>query len=1260
MAKNPNRVKKVKKLKRIRKWKKRSIIILSFFVTLIILFIILIYTSLGIKLTTFALNKFLPELKIAQIDGTLHDLHIKDLSLELPGVNVRVDDASLTLAGSCLLKAKICINHFDAKGVNVDLETAKIITSPDKIEVIKMPLPIELKKTFISDVKVKVNDMQFALSDFTGKAKWVKDKLYIYPVVANDLKAIFADPVQTKPKSESDNTIPLNQKINQLFNKPLINTLPDVHIPLDINVTSLSGDNWLLHIAGQDFKFNHVTIQTDIDNNHIVINKVDTDVKSSYANGHATVSGEITLGDSWPVFALINVKTDKNQIDGQFSGKLLGEVSTYTTLSGLNQAKIEGQINFIEKYLPIMAKINGEHIQWPIEEQAQYQLNQFALTLNGSVNKYQLTTKGTMLGKQLPDIHFDIVGNGTNEDATFDHAFVKLPQGEVNLTGKVSWQKALQWDTQIKLDNVDISKEFPAYPIKLAGNIKTTGMLDDKIWQLDLPELQLKGNIKRADFSANGNVSVNSQNVITANNLTLNWGKNRFDLNGSTQKGNLNAKLNLASLSLFIDDMKGSIVGDVKMSGTLNEPIIDTNLTVNTLALHDIAVAKANLTGKVQYKNQLSGKVNLTGQGIELPNQSVKKANIELSGNESHHTLTVNLDGTPASLTTSLTGQIDKNRTKWTGTIPRALLNLGDKNNWQLAKALTLSYDIDQQAPVINAHCWNNSYSSICLDKAMSFMPNTDTSISLKDIDLAKLPIPNDGETKIAGNINGKVTIKFNDTSKIPLIKANINSKKVYVQQLITSQPLTIPFDLFNINAEFNEQQAKIDWNFSLDKLGKIKGDLTIADPMQQKKLSGQLNIDSLALAIVNPLLDKKDYAKGAINGAVKFSGTLIEPYLTGEIGLKHSEIKSSQLPADIKSARLTINFNGKSSVLKGSLATNAGNINLNGRASWNTIDKWQATLTANGAAMEVTVPPMVVMTVVPDIKIEATQDELTLSGKVNIPKGKITVESLPPSSIDVSKDEVMLDRNNHAIKPQQFGMKINSHLEINIEDKVTVDAFGLKASLKGNLIAQQSNKGLDVHGEILIPKGQFKAYGQDLIIRKGILTFSGPTDQVMLDIEAIRNPESMENSNITAGIRVSGLSDDPKVEIFSDPAMSQQEALSYLIRGQGLDSTDQSDNDMMTALLVGLGTAKTGKFIGDFGNVFGIKNLSLDTQGAGDNSKVVVSGYILPNLQLKYGVGIFDSLATFTLSYRLMPNLYLEAASGLAQTLDLIYQFEF
>lgn len=220
------------------------------------------------------------------------------------------------------------------------------------------------------------------------------------------------------------------------------------------------------------------------------------------------------------------------------------------------------------------------------------------------------------------------------------------------------------------------------------------------------------------------------------------------------------------------------------------------------------------------------------------------------------------------------------------------------------------------------------------------------------------------------------------------------------------------------------------------------------------------------------------------------------------------------------------------------------------------------------------------------------------------------------------------------------------------------MDAFGLKARLTGILKVIQDKQGLGLNGQINIPEGRFHAYGQDLIVRKGQILFSGPVDQPFLNVEAIRNPEST-NDNVIAGVRVTGLADKPKATIFSEPVKSQEEALSYLLRGEGLDSSG-ADSTHMAALLISMGVSKSGKLLGSIGETFGVSDLALDTQGVGDKSQVVVSGKITNDLQVKYGVGIFNSLATLTLRYRLMPKLYLEAVSGVDQALDLLYQFEF
>ncbi len=121
------------------------------------------------------------------------------------------------------------------------------------------------------------------------------------------------------------------------------------------------------------------------------------------------------------------------------------------------------------------------------------------------------------------------------------------------------------------------------------------------------------------------------------------------------------------------------------------------------------------------------------------------------------------------------------------------------------------------------------------------------------------------------------------------------------------------------------------------------------------------------------------------------------------------------------------------------------------------------------------------------------------------------------------------------------------------------------------------------------------------MIVRKGELLLPGPPDQPLLNIEAIRNPDATED-DVIAGVRVTGSADQPKAEIFSDPVMSQQEALSYLLRGQGL-SSGQSDSAAMTSMLIGMGVAQSGQVVGKIGETFGVSNLALDTEGVGDSS---------------------------------------------------------
>ena len=68
-------------------------------------------------------------------------------------------------------------------------------------------------------------------------------------------------------------------------------------------------------------------------------------------------------------------------------------------------------------------------------------------------------------------------------------------------------------------------------------------------------------------------------------------------------------------------------------------------------------------------------------------------------------------------------------------------------------------------------------------------------------------------------------------------------------------------------------------------------------------------------------------------------------------------------------------------------------------------------------------------------------------------------MQELPESAVGVSSDEVMLDDQLKPIQPKTASIPINSNLMIHVGNDVRLDAFGLKARLKGDLKVVQDKR---------------------------------------------------------------------------------------------------------------------------------------------------------------------------------------------------------
>ena len=236
------------------------------------------------------------------------------------------------------------------------------------------------------------------------------------------------------------------------------------------------------------------------------------------------------------------------------------------------------------------------------------------------------------------------------------------------------------------------------------------------------------------------------------------------------------------------------------------------------------------------------------------------------------------------------------------------------------------------------------------------------------------------------------------------------------------------------------------------------------------------------------------------------------------------------------------------------------------------------------------------------------------------IDKGKIVVKELAAGAISPSKDIIVIDVKKENVAPD---LPIKLDVSVDMGKNFQLVALGLDSFIEGQLlINKQLQKDLSINGELNFVEGSYRALGQQLVLQKSRVIFQGVPDSPYLTIEAIRDPDKVQD-NVVAGVRVTGTPDELQLEIFSEPAMSQQQALSYLTRGQALDSSSESSS--MANMLIDIAAGQSDGLMNSIGEGVGIKDLSLSSSGTGDEQSVGVRGEIAPGVEISYGpFGVF------------------------------------
>ncbi|NOQ68677.1 MAG: hypothetical protein GQ573_00975 [Gammaproteobacteria bacterium] len=263
--------------------------------------------------------------------------------------------------------------------------------------------------------------------------------------------------------------------------------------------------------------------------------------------------------------------------------------------------------------------------------------------------------------------------------------------------------------------------------------------------------------------------------------------------------------------------------------------------------------------------------------------------------------------------------------------------------------------------------------------------------------------------------------------------------------------------------------------------------------------------------------------------------------------------------------------------------------------------------------------------------------------------RASICIDSSNWSSDSLQSKIVIVHTPDRAAKQHRETI-VTGDIEVLLGDQVRFNSFGLNSRLDGGLKLTQTRGGfLRSSGTVRVRDGFLTGYGKELRVDRGELTFTGPLDDPLINIQVSR--ESIyEGRQYTIGLRLTGSAQQVKTEPFSRPAMSENDVLMFLMLDRPISADDNAGG---AALAPGL-----QQLVPLEGSRFGLDEVSFETNEA--NEAAMVAGKrINDKLYVRYVFGAMGQAGAFRIRYRLGRGFSLESSTGSQQSLDLIYMIE-
>ena len=893
--------------------------------------------------------------------------------------------------------------------------------------------------------------------------------------------------------------------------------------------------------------------------------------------------------------------------------------------------------------------LDWQNLRWPLQQPPLFNSASGNASVTGTINHYQLQLSSESPWPELLPSSWSASAEGNLDGLNIRSLTVAALEGEATASGQLNWSPALNWQLKVSARDINPARLAPAWPGQLAAKITSTGQIKNGLLVAEVDITQLTGKLRNYPVSLKSKLNWHDNGLDIAL-LDFHSGKSQVNAKGRiAERLNLDWSITADNLAELYPQAQGQLHAEGRFTGPYDAPGIQTSFKGQMLALSDYRVGTVNGNLNLNFLQWQQLDINLAAQSLELAGSSWQSLAITSTGQQ------IEIKAISEKLTALAELQSITDAQGWHGRLEKIELDSQQIYHWQLKTPASL--DITENTIRTEPICLASNDGEVCI-RLHRHDELWQAKIDAEQIPLMLFAPWLPADLKLNGKINANAELSIQrpeqilGNGKIELLPGTVSYPLLEGErELWEYQGGTVAFAMNEqgINSSAEVAMSNGDrFHFKAE----LPGAQLLTLNYQHQSLHAGIQLSVHDMGLIEALLPEIQDLKGEISLNLSINGTLTQPQLSGKAQLLNAALRIPRLGLNI--TQLSLNSQSQGSEKFGfrlKAHSGEGDLIIKGQTLLNSDDGWPTAISIKGNEFEVAQIPEARIVISPDLQIEQKNHNIKIRGNIHVPQAKLQPKDIT-TAVRVSEDAEIIGGE----KPAENNWLIDTKIRLTLGERVHFFGFGFEGRLGGSVLLEDEPGYLTkATGEINIPEGRYRAYGQRLDIELGRLLFTGgPPSNPGLDLRAVRHV-----GTITTGIKVRGSLQQPQLELFSTPAMGQTDMLAYLLLGAPIENASGEEGAMMAKAALAMGLAGGDHLARTIGDRFGLDEMRVESSDEGDQASLVVGRYLSPRLYVSYGVGLVEAFNTLTLRYKISSKWQIKAESGEYQGADILYTFE-